>query len=213
MTDATTPNIAPGWYPDPAGSGNLRWWDGTVWTEQFQQPYSPDAPAAALRAPEGTKAYTPWIWLVVFLPYLTLPFLFTLDFGSLINEEMLFDDSAAVRTQLAFFTSPGVLVISALGWLTTIGTLVFSWLDWRTLQARGVPRPFAWPWAFFSLAGYPVYAIGRAVVTKRRTGHGSAVLWATIIAFVVGFIVATIWGIVISVQLTQTVIELAPSLG
>ena len=32
----------PGWYSDPAGSGRLRWWSGTEWTEQFQT-----APAAA----------------------------------------------------------------------------------------------------------------------------------------------------------------------
>ena len=32
----------PGWYADPAGSGRLRWWSGTEWTEQFQT-----APAAA----------------------------------------------------------------------------------------------------------------------------------------------------------------------
>ena len=32
----------PGWYSDPAGSGRLRWWSGTEWTEQFQ-----DAPTAA----------------------------------------------------------------------------------------------------------------------------------------------------------------------
>ena len=35
----------PGWYSDPAGSGRLRWWSGTEWTEQFQD--SPAAPPSA----------------------------------------------------------------------------------------------------------------------------------------------------------------------
>lgn len=29
------PKPAPGWYPDPAGSQRLRWWNGGEWTEQF----------------------------------------------------------------------------------------------------------------------------------------------------------------------------------
>jgi hypothetical protein len=39
----TTP--AAGWYPDPAGSSNARWWDGVTWTEHLQPAAAPASPA------------------------------------------------------------------------------------------------------------------------------------------------------------------------
>jgi len=26
-----------GWYPDPAGTSMLRWWNGTVWTNNLER--------------------------------------------------------------------------------------------------------------------------------------------------------------------------------
>ena len=43
MTDTPTP--PEGWYPDPAGSGGLRRWDGAAWTDDVRPP-APEAPAA-----------------------------------------------------------------------------------------------------------------------------------------------------------------------
>ncbi len=208
MTDSTTPIVPAGWYPDPAGSANLRWWNGVAWTDQFQQPYSADATAVALKAPEGTKVYTPWIWLVVFLPYVTLPFLFTIDFSSMFDPEILLDQVASTQAQLALMTSPAYLLLTLFGWLTTAATVFFSWVDYKALRDAGVPKPFHWAFGFISLAGFPVYAIGRAVVTKRRTGRGSAVLWATIIAYVVMIIVIIAWTAVLVTQVMQSVMEM-----
>ncbi len=39
-------NLAPfGWYPDPAGSNMLRWWDGTRWTDRLEHPRPEIQPA------------------------------------------------------------------------------------------------------------------------------------------------------------------------
>lgn len=207
---AGAPSVAAGWYPDPAGSPRSRWWDGTQWTEHFYDA-STGVPVADLRAPEGTNVYTPWIWLVVFLPYLTLPFLFTIDFNGMFNGMDPNDSASATRAQLELFTSPGYLLLTLGSLLTTAGTVVFSYFDWRDLTRRGVPKPFHWGFGFLSLAGYPVYAIGRAVVTKRRTGHGSAVLWVTIGMIVLTMVVGLIWAGVIVTSIMQQ-IALDPSL-
>jgi hypothetical protein len=48
-----------GWYADPAGSPQLRWWDGTQWTDHLQAPaHTPAAPAAPgnQQTPAGQQA-------------------------------------------------------------------------------------------------------------------------------------------------------------
>lgn len=47
-------NPVQGWYADPAGSTQLRWWDGTQWTDQ----YRPKDAAGEATPPAATPAGT-----------------------------------------------------------------------------------------------------------------------------------------------------------
>lgn len=53
----TTP--AAGWYPDPGGSGKLRYWNGFAWTEHVSPPDPPPAPAVPAPAPAADPAPAP----------------------------------------------------------------------------------------------------------------------------------------------------------
>jgi hypothetical protein len=47
-----------GWYPDPAGSPALRWWDGSRWTDRLESP-RPGLQLAAGYSARDLTAKTP----------------------------------------------------------------------------------------------------------------------------------------------------------
>ena len=56
LAAVTQPPPPPGWYPDPAGLGGSRWWDGQGWSDHVQpaaQQPSPPSPAGQVPAPRG----------------------------------------------------------------------------------------------------------------------------------------------------------------
>jgi uncharacterized protein YxjI len=47
LSAVTQPPPPPGWYPDPAGHGGSRWWDGQGWSDHIQQAARRPPPAPA----------------------------------------------------------------------------------------------------------------------------------------------------------------------
>ncbi len=59
----TQPSPPPGWYPEPAGGGGTRWWDGQGWTDHVQ-PAPPPAPPPGPRYGGGPSLYEQPVLLV-----------------------------------------------------------------------------------------------------------------------------------------------------
>ncbi len=182
MTNSGQGQAAPGWYPTAPGSTQVRWWDGTQWTEHYQSlgvlPGAPD------KAPAGTNPNTVWIWLLVFAPLLQfaeLP-LFASSFAAIPAP------GQTTTTDIATSSISASLLLDGISLALAAVFIVLAALDFRALKARGVPAPFHWAWAFL---GSLVYVIGRAVVVRRRTGTGLVPLWVYLIV-TVAYIITTL---------------------
>ena len=222
MSD-TNGGVPAGWYADPSGTQQQRWWDGTRWTGHYApaaaaasapaaysqpgypqmspvygQTYVPQRPQLA----PGTRIYTVYIWLVVAVPFVTvvlLPFWNPFNGMSLTrttNGYSSFGSSAA-------FLGPMYFIIIGTGFITYGLTVLFAWLDSRDLSRAGVERPFHWAWTFLSPI---IYIIGRSVIVRRvAPGRGLAPIWVTIGLYVLSFVVSIIWTVALINTLSQLV--------
>lgn len=149
-------NPPPGWYADPSGEPQNRWWDGATWqdaTQQFVAHPISNAPAPYL-FDSSIDMWTVNAWLLSLIPL----------------------GLVALRIiHLALAGSAESAVVELVGtYSLIILPVVFGFFDYRTLLQRGFDRPFHWAWGFF---GAVVYVVGRAAVAQQRTGHGLGPLW------------------------------------
>jgi hypothetical protein len=198
-----TPVTPAGWYPDYTGEPRLRWWDGAQWTEHVQggaaQPYSltPERTKVA----DGTPVFTPFIWILTFLPLLGLVISHLLSPAVTVGRPSVEDPTAVLR-------SPAYLANLAISIITYAATIVLAFFDRRQLLARGFDRPFHWAWAFIPVNGV-VYVIGRSVIVRRRAGHGISPMWVSIGILVLNFI----FSLAVGIAAFSTIVTDMPGVG
>jgi hypothetical protein len=206
-TAGNIPAAPPGWYPDPAGTGRLRWWDGTAWTDQYSTPPqqggypgsyagSPYAagPYANASAPlqrpnigRDAPVYNPLIWAITLLPLVPTVLLL------LWNPELRFITVGRQQTPtldpLSIF-SPAYFMLVISGFVAYAVSVLLAYFDSERLKRVGVVRPFHWAWSFLSSA---VYVVGRSVITSKvARGRGLVPIWVMIGVFVLNIVVTNI---------------------
>ena len=167
-----------GWYPDPAGSGTLRWWTGTSWKEHFTPLPAPPAllgdtaatpergaglfapttppmddatPRVPPEQPPLPSARTGAVWLIAGLPAVVV-------------------GVRAVSAALPWTSSPIVTAAAYLGLLALLVGLAI-W-DSAVLKARGIKAASAaWILLFPPLA----YFVARRVALKKLGIRANAV--------------------------------------
>ncbi len=203
MSDTTPAPVPAGWYPDPAGGPGRRWWNGTAWTEQVEQPYSAGYAPPVLGAPAGTAPYTPWIWILALLPLTSLLSFFLLDVEAIVAQSLASDPSDPFAIPAP---TSGELLTNGLGFAAWVLGILFAFLDWRELKKRRVDKPFHFAWSILLSL---VYVIGRSVVVKRRIGTGLAPLWTAVAVTVLNIVVV----LGVTIQLTAAVLTELPALA
>lgn len=170
----------PGWYPDPAGSGRLQWWNGSAWTGQFSAPQFQVAPAQHRLAPRrrisaGTPVYNPYIWTIVVLPLVSL--ILVMFWNPVFRLRTVGTRQVQIIDPASIFTAPYFLLL-ATGFVAYGVSALLAYLDWDRLRKDGVIRPFHWAWVFLSRE---LYVIGRSVIVHEvAPRRGLAPVWATI---------------------------------
>jgi hypothetical protein len=205
MTDIPAAAIPAGWYADTTTPGLLRWWDGTAWTEHTAAAASPSNAAVVRRPllPADRPIYSPFIWLIVFLPLVSLGLLFVWQ----PHFQYISAASGTSRIDPLSIYTPGYFLILAAGWIGYGLTVFFAYRDVVWLKQQGVVQPFHWAWTFLYS---PVYVIGRSVIVYRVAApRGRAPIWAFIGVIAVSFIIMIVWTVV----WTSQVFNQLPSIG
>ena len=213
MTDPTPAQYIPaGWYADPSGAPQQRWWDGIQWSATTQpnpapvpaQPYLPMAAPGGYGATvpytpggqnfslaSGVNPNTPQVWAIAVVPLLVFVELLIL----LAMGELTVDLVMSPTSDMSTVNGADAI----LRFVAYVLVIVLAAVDSQQLARRGVDRPFHWAWAFLGM----VYIIGRTVVVRRRTGRGLAPLFVWIGCLLASYIGPLTIGVLVALIFAQ----------
>jgi hypothetical protein len=190
MSSTVPPGIPAGWYSDPAGFDQLRWWDGTGWTRHLAPRPIPTPPPVAqapvfpmpitqapvLQTPAVQTLAPPGNWNTVSSWFVALsPMFYAVAY--------ILEFPRAVG-QPNFSYEFGVLAGSA--FVPFVVAVIFATVDRHALKKRGYPVPASVWWMLLSPLAY---VIVRTVKLRREVGRGSGPLWVWIAAWAVSSVV------------------------
>jgi energy-converting hydrogenase Eha subunit A len=150
--------------------------------------------AAELPAPaeKRSSTNTVWIWVLLFLPLAWVVLLFAPDVGGALALAQSGRVPGSFAPVLVWLITSAVVIVLGTVALGALG-LLSAYRDCLRLRRMPIEQPFRWAWQFTALVGLPVYAIGRAVVVRRRTGRGLAVLVTSIVVNVLAIVFVVLW--------------------
>jgi Protein of unknown function (DUF2510) len=190
---AVSGSIPAGWYPDPAGGAGKRWWDGTVWTANLQEPEArPMAPTFGNYVPADQRAFTPpptaeigtaytrasW-WIAGSPIWVVVPQVIVIE---------TFDSLAPLpRPTLVL----AIVLFTGLAWII-LGLLAFA--DRRMLISGGNNSAASGWWILLTSLGYLI-ARARQVGLYATGGWASVIWWCLAAILTPGISVLAIFGV------------------
>ncbi|MDQ1574767.1 MAG: hypothetical protein QOH44_2326 [Actinomycetota bacterium] len=200
MSSTVPPGIPAGWYSDPAGFDQLRWWDGAGWTLHLAPrpiPMPPPVPLAptslppvaeapmfpmpitqapVLQTPVAQTVAPPGNWNTVSSWFVALsPIFYAAAY-------ILEFPRAAGQPNISYVF--GVLAGSA--FVPFVVAVIFATVDRHALKKRGYPLLASVWWMLLSPLAY---LIVRTLKLRREVGRGSGPLWLWIAAWAVSSVV------------------------
>ncbi len=214
MTDVLATNGMPtsGWYDDPGGSAQLRWWDGVAWTEFLQdrpvaEPVPEPAPEPAPAPAPATYDFAEFVPAIAsspgYLPPVTraeVQDIYVSGSGGTVAVWLLaFFPLIGVGLQFIALDNLGrVDILIAIGAVIFVSLIVLAIADRVSLARKNIGGPTLW----WLLLAFPFsYLIARAVKLGRLGIKSTAPLVVYLIAGVVAG--GVVGGLIVPMQLEK----------